>query len=357
MIANIGVKMYIWRLKTVKEAKMKKRLNMLVIILLVFVLTGCARINIDINVKENGKVDMSMLYAFMEAAANGTDMLSDYEIKELTDEGWEYAEYKEDGYVGYTLTVKDKSIEDLLDEVEDSNNGLDVGESFSIKLEDGKYIFDCDLLGGQDTSEIAEYKEYFTMYGGYMTVVLHVPEPAIDSNATSVSDDGKTLTWDLLEMRPGEKIHAEFKMSVGTLLPIIIFSVIGFLVILTAILLVIFLGRRAKKKKEAAGADAQAAAGVYPAGDQANAANSNPATQMNGSTYVYGYQSQPQPQMAQPATQPQAAQPVTQAPPVQQAPAEAVPMSQNKPMSFCPQCGAKLAAPSAYCPQCGTKLL
>ena len=86
---------------------MKKIRLIVITMLLAFIMTGCARINIDINVKSNGKVDMEMLYAMMEDYADESDMLSDKEIKKMEDEGWKYSKYSQDGYVGYTISVKD----------------------------------------------------------------------------------------------------------------------------------------------------------------------------------------------------------------------------------------------------------
>lgn len=338
---------------------MKKRIIIIMTFMLVFILTGCARINIEMNIKDNGKVDMSMLYAFIEAAAEGTDMLSDGDVEDLVEDGWEYAPYNQDGYVGYTLNVKDKDLKELIDEVEDSDGTLEMGESFSIKKEDGKYIFDCDLLGEEDLSSMSEYKEYFGMYGGYITVVLHVPEAALESNATSVTDDGKTLTWDLLEMKPGEKIHAEFKLSTFNGLPIPNINlsrgmglgvVISCLVILVAVLVIVFVVIGSKKKKKAQQAASAAAAGGF-AGDgyQANNVYQNSAPQAPQMNQPYAVPTMPQaPQMQAP--------PAAQTPPAMQAPSSQQAAAPQMKLSFCPQCGAKLGAPSAYCPQCGAKL-
>lgn len=193
---------------------MKKIRLIVITMLLAFIMTGCARINIDINVKSNGKVDMEMLYAMMEDYADESDMLSDKEIKKMEDEGWKYSKYSQDGYVGYTISVKDKDLKEITDEVGDEEGALGLGnDAFSITKDGSNYIFDALLLDEDDATQMAAYKTYFNLYGGYMKLVLHVPEKAVSSNATSVSEDGKTLTWDLLDMAPGEKLHAEFKIS------------------------------------------------------------------------------------------------------------------------------------------------
>lgn len=334
---------------------MKKRIPLLIAIMLIFVLSGCARINVDINIKQDGKVDMSMMYAFIEAAAEGADMLSDDDIKDLTDEGWDYAVYDEDGYKGYTLSIRDQNIKDLMAEVNDSESDLGVGESMSIKLEDGKYIFECDLLGGEEAEMMNESKEYFTMYGGYMTVVLHVPEPPIYSNATYVSEDGKTLTWDLLEMPPYDKIHAEFKLSRQRPYKMI-GAAAGALVALLVIIVVILLVRKSSKDKKAKAAAAAAGAGLY-AGQNGQPAQPYPNQNAGGPVYTYGSQLSTPTQAQTSAPVQQGTQPTQ---PGQQLPSQTAPQpldpAQNAQVSYCPQCGAKITAPSSYCQQCGAKL-
>ena len=275
---------------------MKKRVHLLIAFMLIFVLTGCARINIDVNIKEDGKVDTSVLYAFIEAAASGTDMLTDADIKDLTDEGWEYSAYNEDGYIGYTLNIKDEDIRDLVGQDNDSDKGFDVDETFSVKIEDGKYIFDCDLLEESDAEMLYESKEYFAMYGGYMTVTLHVPQPALYSNATYVTDEGKTLTWDLLEMMPGESIHAEFKMSRARPAKMIGVAIASVAAVMVIILVVLLVGRKAKKKKaEAAAASGAGQGGYFEQGSQSMQPypnNAQPYQNQEAGAPVYTYGSQ-----------------------------------------------------------------
>ncbi|MDC7279685.1 hypothetical protein NXH64_09245 [Butyrivibrio fibrisolvens] len=54
-------------------------------------------------------------------------------------------------------------------------------------------VFDPD-----DMSQVSSNRQYIDMSGGYMKVVISLPIKPSANNATSVSDDGKTLTWDLL---------------------------------------------------------------------------------------------------------------------------------------------------------------
>ena len=91
---------------------MKKRVLAVLAVLVAVMLTGCMRVNVGIDVKSDGKADISLLYAMSDELMSSfsddegdseseTTALSPEEVKELEDEGWVYKEYKEDGYSGY----------------------------------------------------------------------------------------------------------------------------------------------------------------------------------------------------------------------------------------------------------------
>ena len=58
-----------------------------------------------------------------------------------------------------------------------------------------------------------------------MKLVLHIPYGVIDSNASQVSDDGKTLTWDLMAMASNQNVYAEFRLLPNPM-PLIIIIVV-----------------------------------------------------------------------------------------------------------------------------------
>ncbi len=301
---------------------MKNIRFILVTLVMMFMLTGCARFRVDFDIKKNGKVDATMLYAVMESLAGEGGMMSEDEIADMEKSGWKCDPYSEDGYVGYTMSIKDQSINDLAGSVEGSGNGLGLdSDSFTIKKEGAKYIFEASIFDDSEEYNMSDYKSYINMYGGYMEMVMHLPQPAISSNATKVSDDGKTLTWDLLEMKPGEKIHVEFKMSAfnfGIILAIVLIlaAVAGVLVFLN-------------KKK-----------------------NAGQVSNMQGTPMPMNVP----PQMSAPTqvnTQPQMETPSQVNTPPQMTPPQANNASGNV---FCPQCGTKMAASAVYCSNCGAKI-
>lgn len=275
---------------------MKNIKYVLVALILMFALTGCARLNIDITIKENGKVDCEMLCAVIEDFANDSDMPSDDEIADLERDGWVYTPYSQEGYVGYTMTIKDKDLNDMFDSVGSAESGLGLNDdTFIIRKDGSKYIFDAKLFDDSDASEISAYKTYINLYDGYMKLVLHVPEPAISSNATSVSEDGKTLTWDLLSADPSQSLHAEFKVksfNSGILIGIIV-------ILAVALGVLIYMKKKGNRVQVVAGGNMNL-----------------PPVQMSSPTQV----------------------------------------NNTGNTIFCSQCGAKIAANAAFCPQCGKKM-
>lgn len=228
----------------------KKFVILAALIGVMMMLSGCVRLSVDVTVKEDGKVDASVLYAMMSDYADESFLPSDDVIESITKSGWEYEDYSEDGYVGYTMNIKDRDLKELLEDVENTDSELGLNtDSFSISQDGSKIIVDAELLDSETAAQMSSYKSYFDMYGGYAKLVLHVPEEAITSNATSVSDDGKTLTWDLLDMPSGEKAHAEFKIPAKNLLPIVAVIVIAAFVI--GICIVLFILKKNKKPVEA----------------------------------------------------------------------------------------------------------
>jgi len=236
---------------------MKKRILACVAVLIAVMLTGCMRVSVGIDIKEDGKADVSMLYAASdELMSMGSDdgeepesvALSEEEIKKLNDEGWSYNAYAEEGFSGYVIKKSDVEINAIGNEFAEAEDGTGLGsDDFVIKENDGVYTIDWKVLSGEEASETGEYAEYFNMYNGYMKLVITLPEAAINSNASEVSEDGKTLTWDLLTMGE-DAAHVEFKLPSkgGSIMTGLIVAIV--VIVLIIVLLVIFIVRKSAKK-------------------------------------------------------------------------------------------------------------
>lgn len=96
-----------------------------------------------------------------------------------------------------------------------------------------------------DYEESGSYFAILKNYGGYMKFNVELPVKPVNHNATSVSEDGKILTWDLTKLGPNDTVHAEFDMpsSILTwLLPII--AMLAIAIVAAAVIL--------KKRKQSA---------------------------------------------------------------------------------------------------------
>ena len=211
--------------------KYKKILRSLLAAVMAVCLTGCIRVKIDIDVKKNGKADISVLYATQDGlsamgGSTGPLGLTLEQAEEYRSEGWDVADYAEDNYTGYVLTQKDMDLSKA--------DFPDAGEG-SVRKEGSLYIVDLRLFSEEDQGDLKTYGSLIKSAGGYFTVRVNLPVKPEKHNATSVSEDGKTLEWDILEMDAGEPVHLEVKLPNFT-----IYIIIGLLAAACAVFFVLW---------------------------------------------------------------------------------------------------------------------
>ena len=198
----------------------------LAICLLLTMLTGCLKIEISINVKKDGTADVAMIYAMeTDMLEEGESAMNEEEVAEYEEQGWTVEEYNEDGYSGVLLkkTNVDFSETELLE-----------GSSGSVRKEGNTCIIDLDVFGGEDSGDFAETASWLKSAGASFVVRMTLPVKADKHNATTVSADGKTLEWDILEMDGTEPLHVEFTAGggMGKIIGIIAAVIVALLVIL-----------------------------------------------------------------------------------------------------------------------------
>ena len=199
---------------------MKRKLLIIGVALLMLVsLLGCVRVEERVKVYADGTADASSLFAFSDSAASmfetGSLELTAEEIAAYEAQGVTHATYSEDGFTGYTLTKKGLKLEEIAKESGESEMGADLFGNY-IQV-DGTHVkvsftpFDED-----DIEENGSMLSMINSYGGFMRFVLELPVKPQTHNATTVSEDGKTLTWDLTKMGANEEAFAEFDLPSGT---------------------------------------------------------------------------------------------------------------------------------------------
>ena len=143
-----------------------------------------------------------------------SDLTSEETKKEFENEGWTYTEYNEDGYKGYVVTKSDILLDELASTIASDDAGVDTNtDSLNItKNDNGEYTITWDVLGSDDADSMGEYQQYIEEYKGFFLVTIELPEKPISNNATEVSEDGKTLTWDVFKMNKGDKVEVTFML-------------------------------------------------------------------------------------------------------------------------------------------------
>ena len=214
---------------------MKKIKLLVVMMICIFCITGCMRFNTTIEVKSNGKVDVSMLLA--AKSEDGTEEDTSTSFEELEKEGWVCENYKEDNYYGVICKKKDLDLENLAEQMGATEEDTMIMDSNDFKITKNGFVYSFDWeYAGSDEDEGSEYAKSIKDEGGYMTFTLKVPVKAKSSNATTVSDGGRTLEWDLLALKPDEGIHAEFVLINW---PLIIGIIIAVLIIIGVVIAII----------------------------------------------------------------------------------------------------------------------
>ena len=166
--------------------------------------------------------------------------------------------------MGYVLSVKGINLSDASQYLTNTPDALQSESgSFSIVNTGTKYTLNWDLRNSDsessDESDTSSYGDYFKQYDGYLNFTLTLPCAPISHNATEVSADGKTLTWDLLSLKE-QSINAEFDLADAAggginMLPIIILGIVAVVVVLVIVILVV--SSRNKKKQQEMQADEQ----------------------------------------------------------------------------------------------------
>lgn len=249
---------------------MKKKLVLLSIALVLMLsFAACIRYEATITIHSDGTADVSSMFALSDSISSmGGDAsntgLSEEEIAAYREKGFTYEEYKDekDGFSGYVLTRK--GIDLKAQESSSEASGLEDAVNVDFIQIDGNHaVVDYVPLSEDDYDEVGSYFSSLESYGGYMRFTLELPSKPTEHNATTVSSDGKTLTWDLTKMKAGDKIHAEFDLTSGPSILAWLLPVIGALVVIAIVVAVILI--RKKKSGAEKPAEEQPAAAHVPA--------------------------------------------------------------------------------------------
>lgn len=243
---------------------MKKSLKVIgiaaVLVMTLITLTGCMNVNFDVQLDRNGSGDVSYILgykkSFIESMGMTVDQLkeSDTSLEEKQEagekEGYTVEEYEDENTYGILAkkhydNIEDFSINKELDlEVEEGSDKI----TFTKEGSKAKYSQDMKLdlssiLGeaGEDESKMAMMTAMLKQME--MSYKITLPFKAGENNATTVSNDGRTLEWKLV---PGEINEIKFE-AVESRFPLVLCAVIFVCIILV---IVAIIGMISKKDKE-----------------------------------------------------------------------------------------------------------
>ena len=158
----------------------------------------------------------------LEENADDTDALEaesgDLDVeavkKEAEENGWEYEDYDKDNYKGYILTKRDVDLENLSEAVANKDMASSFPtDKFTVKKNGSKYTLLWDLHETYSDEETTQGFDYLASSGGYAKFVLKLPKEPISTNAQEISDDGKTLTWNLVNLGEDRTVEATFQLK------------------------------------------------------------------------------------------------------------------------------------------------
>ena len=290
---------------------MKKYVKYLGLFCLLFLLTGCYRIKTNMKINDDKSMDFEMVYALDKTALESTGFtetegetndgeeseISKDDFKKLEDLGFKLEEYSEKENDHEWAGVKIKKHYDNIDAVTKETekevvivNGQD-SEDFTFddsqyfSKKDGVYkatiVFD---FAGEETEKKLEETNPdeddmdMTALANMLDLTYSVtlPDKPVSNNATSFSEDGKTLTWKL-DISKKNVITYEFKdfgiANVGGASGLtggIDFKMIGIAVAAVLVVVIVIVVITSKKKKEETAPVAPAETTVAPVEPVAN---------------------------------------------------------------------------------------
>ena len=259
---------------------MLRKIKILCIISVMLLLTGCVKFNTTMDIKNDKSMDLSILYAVDTSVLGEEELLKEEDISEYKKAGFEVTDYSEGNYKGITLKKHVKNIDKISkttgnvsfnimgssnneddsmftvkkgflrnvytlkmesDSTNDMTNGIDVtdgrkaleGEDDTL-LDD--YPTDDTLLDDYSDDgysfDDADYTQYLSQMD--LSLTVNLPNKPISNNATSVSNNGKSLTWNLATQQ--EDVELTFALyNLSNLL----ICVVGVIVVVVVVVVII----------------------------------------------------------------------------------------------------------------------
>jgi len=243
----------------------KKLYGFMLLVVGALLLTGCTmKTHINLDIAKDGKVTATMLTAYDDEMIDGMlsmqsgDTTSETPAEHTDEERWAFVDsseqseaykdykkekYEKDGLKGYTYTKVLGKIEDLVATGDEKAEMDKLAEGSKIFTKEGNtYKLVIEPGEDMDTESAKQYESMGAVFD--LKFVVKLPAKAKTHNATEVSKDGLTYTWDLLKAKD---IKLEFEMpgEGGLSLPFIIGIACG--IVLAVIITCVAVALKKKK--------------------------------------------------------------------------------------------------------------
>lgn len=202
---------------------MKNKLKIFCILCLTILMSGCVKYNFKMEVGKDDSFTFAITTAIDKTMTeNGTTTIDEEEEAAIKAKGFTIEDYEDEKWKGSIVTKKFDNIDDISSKEEVI---VDINDILDSEKEDIKYYFQKDgdtykanfivnlvdetAENGETTPEEDQYIQQVvsTMDLKYEVTL---PVKPVKNNATSVSEDGMTLTWNL-EFGKANLINFEFK--------------------------------------------------------------------------------------------------------------------------------------------------
>lgn len=223
----------------------KKILSLSAIIMLLFTLTGCVKFNANMSINKDKSMKYSVIYAFDTTIFGEQSIISSEDKNELIKKGYTIEEYSEGNMKGYTISKNFKNIDkvsstgEVLYDIsgildDDSDNDIFYVKKGFLKnrykayfkfdssesdLNDDANNITDDEDDSMDDDSTVSLEDELNIDGLNnintnmdLKFVVNLPYSAISNNATDVSNDKKTLTWNLMSDKE-QFIEFEFELK------------------------------------------------------------------------------------------------------------------------------------------------
>lgn len=258
---------------------MKRSFKVLCLMLIIFMTSGCMKLNVDMSINKDKSMNLSYVVAFANSLMNqsGTDTaLDESDLKQAEESGFKVENYSDGSMTGYKFTKGFSNIDNISDEKEtifDLEKLLDGEEAkvftvkkglfkntYSVKMQNNTASemedeMDLGSLYGDSSSDYSSSSNIFgdtdlSMLTSSMdlTFTVNLPNKPINSNATTTENEGKKLEWNLMDQNL-QNIEFEFELYNMDNIYLTV-GIIGVLVII--IIVIIIMNKKKPNSKEVA---------------------------------------------------------------------------------------------------------